>query len=75
MLVFTYSEARQHFSTILNKACKEGAVKIKRKDGQEFILKPETKNKSSLDVEGIDAGLGPKEILYFIREGRKNYPE
>ncbi|MGH8592317.1 MAG: hypothetical protein ACREV3_00210 [Gammaproteobacteria bacterium] len=37
MKVYTYSEARQRFATILECAVREGAVGIRRKDGQVFV--------------------------------------
>ena len=41
MLVVTYSEARQNFASILDKAKSEGAVLIKRADGSVFRITPE----------------------------------
>ena len=37
MTTYTYSQARQNFSTVLNNAKKDGNVIIKRKDGSQFI--------------------------------------
>ncbi len=42
MNVYTYSEARQKLAALLDKAAKEGEVRIKRRDGQVFIIKPQT---------------------------------
>lgn len=36
MTVFTYSQARQNFAAVLDRAAKEGKVQIKRKDGSVF---------------------------------------
>lgn len=41
MLVVTYSEARQNFASILDKAKSEGAVLIKRADSSVFRIIPE----------------------------------
>ena len=71
MIVYTYSEARQSLATLLDKAAQEGEVRIKRKDGQVFVIRPEPKTDSPLDVEGIDLGLTASEILEFIQEGRR----
>ena len=73
MMVYTYSEARQKLATLLEQAAKEGGVKIKRKDGQIFVIRPETRVGSPLDVEGIDLDITKDEIVQFIREGRKPY--
>ena len=71
MIVYTYSEARQNLATLLDKAAQEGQVRIKRQDGQVFVIRPEPKTDSPLDVEGIDLGLTASEILEFIQEGRR----
>jgi hypothetical protein len=71
MVVYTYSEARQKLAQLLDEALKEGEVRIKRKDGQEFVVKPVSKEASPLDVPGIDLGLKAAEIVQFIREGRR----
>jgi PHD/YefM family antitoxin component YafN of YafNO toxin-antitoxin module len=73
MIVYTYSEARQKLASLLDKAAQEGEVRIKRKDGRIFVIKPEPRADSPLDVEGIDLGLSAPEILAFIREGRRAF--
>ncbi len=71
MRVYTYSEARQKLATLLEQAARDGEARIKRKDGQTFVIKPETVAGSPLDVEGIDLGLTTDEIVQFIHEGRR----
>lgn len=71
MIVYTYSEARQNLASLLDKAAQEGEVRIKRKDGQVFVIKPQPRTLSLLEVEWIDLGLTTKEILRFIQEGRR----
>jgi antitoxin Phd len=71
MQVYTFSEARQKLASVLEQASKDGEVKIKRRDGRSYILKPEMTSKSSLDVEGIGIGLTVSEIVGFVREGRE----
>ncbi|GAB4547781.1 MAG: hypothetical protein Kow0063_42550 [Anaerolineae bacterium] len=73
MVVYTYTEARQKLATLLDQAVKEGEVKIKRKDGQTFVVRPEQKKGSPLDVGGLDLGLTTDEIVAFIREGRREF--
>ena len=34
----TYSEARQNLASLLDKVLVEGAVRIKRRDGQVFVI-------------------------------------
>ncbi len=40
MVVYTYSEARQKLASLLDQVLLEGEVRIKRRDGQVFIIKP-----------------------------------
>jgi len=68
MTIYTFSQARQNFATVLNQALKEGKVLIKRKDGSSFVIKP---IKAPLDVDGIDLGLTNEEIVDIIREIRE----
>ncbi len=75
MRVYTYSEARQKFAALLEQAVREGEVKIKRKDGQTFVIRPEKKAGSPLDVEGLDLGITASEIVQFIQEGRRTVYE
>ena len=70
-LVFTYSEARQNLASLLEKAVRDGEVRVKRKDGHIFIIVPVTTDGSPLDIEGIDLDLTKEEIVDFIHEGRK----
>ena len=72
MNVYTYSEARQKLASLLEQAEKEGEVRIKRKDGKVFMLKPQPLSDSPLDVEGINIDITTSEILDFIREGRRS---
>jgi len=68
---YTFSEARQNFSSVLDRAKAEGQALIRRKDGSLFVVKPMTKSSSPLDVKGVDTGLSAKEIVETIREGRE----
>ena len=69
--IYTYSEARQNFASLLDLAIAQGEVRIQRRDGQTFILRPELVEKSPLDVEGLDLQLSADEIVQFIHEGRR----
>ena len=71
--VFTYSDARQNFAAVLDQALEEGQVKIKRKDGQVFIIQLEKKATSPLAVEGVNLGITTAEIVDCIRESRREY--
>lgn len=72
MKVYTYSEARQHLAAVLECARCEGAVGIRRKDGQVFVLRPESSPTASpLDVRGINLDLTRAEIVALVHEGRR----
>jgi len=70
--VYTYTEARQNFATLLDRAAQEGEVRVRRRDGQVFVIRPEQTDGSPLDVEGVDLGLTAEEIVEFIHEGRRS---
>jgi hypothetical protein len=75
MMVYTYSEARQNLASLLDKAAEEGEVRIKRKDGRVFVIKPQPLEGSPLDVEGMDLGTSTAEILQAIQESRRRFSE
>lgn len=67
----TYLDTQQNLSLLLETAAREGAVRIRRADGQEFVLRPEEGEVSPLDIEGIDLNLTAHDILDAVREGRR----
>ena len=69
--VYTYTEARQNLASLLDESAREGEVRVKRRDGQVFVIKPEQVTTSPLDVEGIDLNVSTDEILQFIAESRR----
>ncbi len=71
MKEYSFTEARQHFASILDEAKKEGAVCIKKRNGEVFYIKPAKPMKSPLDVEGVDLGVTSSEIVDAIRESRE----
>ncbi|SPJ15337.1 conserved hypothetical protein [Syntrophobacter sp. SbD2] len=56
--VYNYSKARRE-------------VRIKRKDGQVFVVRPEHGKGSPLDVEGVSLNISTDEVVAIIREGRE----
>jgi hypothetical protein len=69
--VYTFSEARQKFAALLERARREGAVRVKRRDGQVFLIQPERSQRSPLDVAGVDSDLSGEEIVDIVREMRQ----
>lgn len=75
MKSYTFSEARQHFAAVLEQARRDGAVRIQRRDGQSFVLMPESQKASPLDIPGITPGapVTREDILHSIQESRRSY--
>lgn len=73
MREYTYSEARQNFASVLEVAQRDGAVRIRRRDGRSFVVQPESMGGSPLDVEGVELGVSSAEIVAMIRGGRERY--
>jgi hypothetical protein len=71
MTSYTFSEARQKFAAVLDRAKKEGKVLIRRKDGSLFEIHPVRRKDSPLNVKGIHPGLSAGEIVGIIREFRE----
>ncbi len=72
MKVYTYSEARQKLSAVLDRASKEGEVRIKRRDGGEFVVRPATRHSGSpLDIEGVETDVTARDINEAVREVRE----
>ena len=72
MTVFTYSEARQNFSSLLELAKVEGEVQVIRRDGTTFTITPiNNKKRSPLDVKGVRTKATTKDIVSAIRESRR----
>lgn len=74
MKVYTYSEARQRLAHLLDEAREAGEVRIKRRDGSEYTLRPVPPGGSPLDVPGVDTDLERDEIVAAIRESREREP-
>jgi antitoxin Phd len=71
MKVYTYSEARQRLAALLERARRDGSVRICHRDGQVFVVQPEPSVDSPLDVGGVDLGVSRAEIVQVVREGRR----
>ena len=71
MKEYTFSEARQRLASLLNLAGRDGAVCIRRRDGQRFIVQPEKQTRSPLDVPGLNLKLNRDEIIDTIRSSRR----
>lgn len=70
MQVYTYSEARHKLAAVLDKAEATGSVIIRRRDGGSFVLTPETRQDSPLDVPAIRADVSTGELVKLVRNER-----
>ncbi len=68
---YTYTEARQNLASVLAQAEKDGEVRITHRSGKVFVLRPETSDRSPLDIPGVDTGITRQEVLDSVREGRE----
>ena len=71
MRVYTYSEARRNLASLLDRAAEDGEVRIKRRDGQVFVLQVAPQTKSPLNVEVVPLDVSAAEIVEIVREGRE----
>jgi prevent-host-death family protein len=73
MKVYTYSEARQKLSQLLEIARKEEVV-IRKRTGETFSVVYKKSATSPFDVPGIKTGASTEDILDAVREVRENRP-
>jgi len=71
MKVYTYSEARQKLSQVLDIARTEEVI-IKRRGGETFTLGLKKSPQSPFDVPGIKTRATTKDIIDAVRESRKS---
>ena len=74
MKVYTYSEARQKLSKVLDIARSEEVI-IKRRGGETFTLVFKKSPKSPFDVPGIKTKATTKDIIDAVRESRARVAE
>ncbi len=70
MQVYTYSEARQKLSAVLDRAESSGSVMIRRKDGRTFTLQPLKSKVSPLDVPSIRTNMSTDDLVGLVRDER-----
>ena len=73
MKEYTFSEARQKLASLLSSARKDGAVRIRKRDGQKFILSPDKQSRSPLDVPGLNLRIKRDEIIDIVRSSRRDF--
>jgi len=73
MKTYTFTKAREKLASLLDQAAREGEVRIKRRDGQVFVIKLYKRVDSPLNVKGLRLNLTRKDILESIQEGRRAF--
>ena len=69
MKVYTYSQARQRLSDVLNRS-KTETVLIRRRGGEVFSVTPKAPGGSPFDVPGVTTRTRTTDILAAVREVR-----
>lgn len=69
MKVYTFSQARQRLSEVLDTARKE-EVLITRRGGDTFSISYKRPSRSPFDVPAIESKVSTQDILKAIRESR-----
>jgi len=70
MKVYTYSEARQNLSQLLDTA-RDEEVLIRRRGGETFSLRYKIEPVSPFDVPGVKTRATTADILDAVRESRR----
>jgi hypothetical protein len=71
MKTYTYSQARQHLADVLDEASRSGEVRIRRRDGRTFALRPARMKRSPLDVPAIESDISAGEVVAMVRAMRR----
>jgi antitoxin Phd len=71
MKTYKFSEARQNLAALLDEAASTGEVRISRRDGRSFVIRPAKTKRSTLDIPGIDTDIATEEIVKTIRDSRR----
>ncbi len=72
MSLYTVAQAKRNLAALLEEARQGGSVQIQDSEGQLYILKPQRRGASPLDVEGADLGVPLDELLAAIRPSAGN---
>jgi prevent-host-death family protein len=74
MKVYSYSQARQNLSAVLNRA-KTEQVLIRRRGGETFSVVPRRPGGSPFDVPGVKTRATTSDILSALREVRSRHSD
>lgn len=74
MKVYSFSQARQNLSEVLNRSRTESVV-IRRRGGEVFAIVPQRPGGSPFDVPSVKTKASTSDILAAIREVRSRQPK
>lgn len=69
MKVYTYSQARQNLTAVLNQS-KNEEVLIRRRGGDTFVVLPKPRQGSPFDIPGVKTKATTADVLSAIKESR-----
>lgn len=72
MKVYTYTRARANLASLLEEAKTED-VRIRRRNGDEFRVVPDSPTKSPFDVPSVKTQATTEDILEALRESRERF--
>ena len=75
MKEYSFTEARQNFASLLDEAQQNGAVCIRKRNGDAFYIKPALMTESPLDIAGIELQVTRDDIVEIVRESRERQRE
>jgi len=67
--------ARQNLAVLLDEAASTEEVRVSRRDGRSFVIRPAKTKRSPLDVPGVRTSVSRDEIVRTIRAGRRRVRE
>jgi len=67
MTIYTLAQAKRNLAELLDEARSGGQVHIQDAEGQLYVLKPQRRGTSPLDVEGLDLGIPLDEMLLALQ--------
>jgi hypothetical protein len=70
-ITYALTEACLKLASLLEQTARSGEVRIKRRDGQVFVIRPQKRKGSPLDINGVDLDLTCDEILKSIKESHR----
>jgi hypothetical protein len=67
MTIYTIAQAKHNLAALLDEARNGGQVQIQDAEGKLYIIRPQHRGTSPLDVEGLDLGIPLDEMLLALQ--------